>query len=147
MRFREIFLLLLLSVGACTGAQDGGKTSGIEIAPDDSTVQYGYGEPLEVADPTCDLQGNPIAEFRDVFKKHGETATISGCNRIVEWAVPVAYGNRYFGAELRLTRNSKPVLAIACFEESVGLFELQEIPEPVSKRQLIEFTVQNCGRT
>ena len=65
---------------------------------------------------------------------------------MVAWSVPAAYGNRYCGALRKLHRRNRDVLAMVCLDEGVGYFEVEEVPEPVSKHSLIAFTADKCGK-
>ncbi len=145
---RFIYIIVVLLAG-CAGQETPSPASSFAdytIAPDDKTIKFHYGDPLEVDDASCEMNGVRIQEFRQAFRENESATTISGCDRMITWSIPVTYGNSYYGAELKLRRHDKDVLALVCYDEGIGHFEIEEIPEPVSKHRLLVFVADNCSQ-
>jgi hypothetical protein len=137
--------LLLLLAGCGASGQSVAKTNTATIAPDDSAVITQFGESLEVDDGDCEPSSNRMADFRQAFADHKESAQIVGCERMIMFHVPVANGNWYYGAVLMLDRGGTRSRSLVCFDEMVGHFLVEPAPEAVTKHDLIAFTEQNCS--
>lgn len=81
------------------------------------------------------------ASFTEDLLKRGH-GRVAGCESLVWIALGTASGNNSFGGLCKIGRQDRFVMV--CNDDMIGHFKLAAAAPAVTRRQLIDFTIDNC---